>query len=361
MEETGLSPSIASRWDIPSWYRRVGLGSWLFLGIVAAIVLFSVLIAATSDIIAPSVLGAFMAIAFLPVVDWITDRGLNRAIAAGMVVAGLVVGGIVLGWVIGSAIAGQADELTANLDSAVADIKDWTADSPVSEDVIDNIRETAGEAGTMISSGLAGRAVSVIDSAFGIVTGLILGAVVLYYLLKDFPQVASGRFENVEDEEERAMFQRIGQRTVDNVQNYFRGRTAMAMVNGVAIGLAAAVLGVPAAIAIAVVNFVGAYIPYLGAFVGGAFAVLMALGEGGFGLALVVLAISLAVNLLLENLLEPRLLGDTMDLHPLLILLATSLGGLIAGMIGLVLAAPAVAIAIDVKNELKSMGFFDDD
>jgi predicted PurR-regulated permease PerM len=118
---------------------------------------------------------------------------------------------------------------------------------------------------------------------------------------------------------------------------------------------------VPAAAAIAVVNVLGAYIPYLGAFIGGAFAVLMALGEGGIGLALIMLGITLAVNLLLENLLEPVLLGDSLNLHPLLILLATSLGGLIAGMIGLILAAPLTAIVIDIKSELKTAGFFDED
>ena len=46
-------------------------------------------------------------------------------------------------------------------------------------------------------------------------------------------------------------------------------------------------------------------------------------------------------------------------MHPLLILLATSLGGLIAGMIGLILAAPATAIVIDVREELRAAGFFD--
>ena len=157
------------------------------------------------------------------------------------------------------------------------------------------------------------------------------------------------------------MLERIGERTVYNVQNYFRGRTAMALVNGLAIGLAAVLLGVPAAGAIAVVNVIGAYIPYLGAFIGGAFAVLMGLGEGGIGLALIMLGITLAVNLLLENFLEPVLLGDSLNMHPLLVLLATSLGGLVAGIVGLILAAPLTAIAIDVQHELKAAGFFDDD
>ncbi|MDH3731544.1 MAG: AI-2E family transporter, partial [Acidimicrobiia bacterium] len=70
---------------------------------------------------------------------------------------------------------------------------------------------------------------------------------------------------------------------------------------------------------------------------------------------------TLVVNLLLENLLEPMLLGGSLDLHPLLILLATSLGGIVAGLIGLILAAPALAIAMDIKRELKAAGFFDND
>ncbi len=72
------------------------------------------------------------------------------------------------------------------------------------------------------------------------------------------------------------------------------------------------------------------------------------------------LAITLAVNLLLENLLEPMLLGGSLDLHPLLILLATSLGGIVASIIGLILAAPALVIAIDINAELRAAGFFDD-
>jgi predicted PurR-regulated permease PerM len=67
------------------------------------------------------------------------------------------------------------------------------------------------------------------------------------------------------------------------------------------------------------------------------------------------------VNLVLENFLEPVLLGSSLNLHPLTILLATSLGGILAGLIGLILAAPVVAIASSIKRELRSTGFFDSD
>lgn len=133
----------------------------------------------------------------------------------------------------------------------------------------------------------------------------------------------------------------------------------MAVINGGAIGLVAAVIGVPMAFAITVVNFVGAYIPYLGAFVGGAFAFLLALSGGGLTDALVMVATALLVNLVLENALEPRLLGDQLDLHPLVVLVATVLGGLAAGMVGLILAAPLTAIGSNLYREMKGSGFFD--
>jgi predicted PurR-regulated permease PerM len=131
-------------------------------------------------------------------------------------------------------------------------------------------------------------------------------------------------------------------------------------MNGAAIGLAAAVMGVPAATAIGVVNFFGAYVPYLGAFFGGAFAVLMALGDGGLSLALLMLALTLGVNLILENLLQPVLIGGSLSIGPLPVLLATTFGGMLAGMVGLVLAAPTLAIVLDARRELKAAGFFDE-
>ena len=84
------------------------------------------------------------------------------------------------------------------------------------------------------------------------------------------------------------------------------------------------------------------------------------MGEGGIGLALVMLGVTLAVNLLLENLLQPVLIGSSLDIGPLSILLATTVGGMFAGMVGLVLAAPLLAIALDVRRELAASGFFDE-
>ena len=64
--------------------------------------------------------------------------------------------------------------------------------------------------------------------------------------------------------------ERIVNSALRDVQGYFGGKTALAVVNGVSSALAMYFIGVPGALAIGVVNFIGAYIPYIGAFFGGA-------------------------------------------------------------------------------------------
>ena len=105
-----------------------------------------------------------------------------------------------------------------------------------------------------------------------------------------------------------------------------------------------------------VVNFVGGYIPYIGAFLGGGLAVIVALGDGGFPQAAIMLVIVLAANLALENFVEPKVMGQSLDIHPLIVLVATALGGLLGGIVGLILAVPAYVIARTAISRFRSRG-----
>ena len=108
-----------------------------------------------------------------------------------------------------------------------------------------------------------------------------------------------------------------------------------------------------------VVNFVGGYIPYIGAFLGGGLAVIVALGDGGPGKAAIMLVAVLASNLLLENFVEPKVMGRSLDIHPLIVLVVTALGGLLGGMVGLILAVPAYVIARSAFSRFRSRGVVD--
>jgi predicted PurR-regulated permease PerM len=128
--------------------------------------------------------------------------------------------------------------------------------------------------------------------------------------------------------------------------------TLVAAFNGVVVFLGALALGVPLAGTIGVVTFVTAYVPYIGAFIAGAFAVVIALGSEGTTTALIMLVIVILANGLLQNIVQPLAFGATLDLHPVVIMLVTIGAGALFGMMGLILAAPLVSAAVHVTRAL---------
>ncbi|HUV19833.1 MAG TPA: AI-2E family transporter [Ilumatobacteraceae bacterium] len=332
----------------------------MFIGTVLALAVITVMIAATRDLTIPLAIGIFLAIVFAPFVDWLEDRGIKRGAGAGIVLVGLVAVIVGCGWITAEALYSQGDALTENLQGAVEEVKTWVEDLPISAAAVDEVDSTAHDAAPVARDGVATAVATLFDSAAGMIAGLVLGAMVLYYILKDGATLTRKWVDRKADPARRDAAERVIDKSVNDIQSYFGGQTALALVNGVSIALGMYFLGVPGALAVGVVNFVGAYIPYIGAFFGGAFAVLMALGDGGVGLALAALAVVLVAQVVLENLLQPKLLGTSLNLHPLTILLATTLGGMIAGMVGLILAAPVLAIGLDLSRELKAVGFFND-
>ena len=120
------------------------------------------------------------------------------------------------------------------------------------------------------------------------------------------------------------------------------------------ITIGALILDVPLAGTIGVVTFVGAYVPFVGAFVSGAFAVVIALGAHGTSTALIMLVIVILANGLLQNIVQPFAMGSALDLNPLVVLVVTIAAGCLVGMIGLVLAAPLTSAAVHILRELSA-------
>ena len=139
---------------------------------------------------------------------------------------------------------------------------------------------------------------------------------------------------------------------IRSLRRYFLGVTIVAAFNGVVVGLGALALGVPLAGTIAVVTFVTAYVPFIGAFVAGAFAVILALGSEGTQTALIMLVIVILANGLLQNIVQPVAFGATLSLNPLVVLIVTIGAGCLFGMIGLVLAAPLTSAAVHISGDL---------
>jgi predicted PurR-regulated permease PerM len=139
---------------------------------------------------------------------------------------------------------------------------------------------------------------------------------------------------------------------IASLRRYFLGVTIVAAFNAVVVGVGALALGVPLAGTIAVVVLVTAYIPFIGAVVSGAFAVLLTLSSQGTTAAIIMLVIVLLANGLLQNIVQPIAFGATLDLNPLVVLIVTIGFGSLFGMVGMVLAAPLTSAALHISREL---------
>jgi putative heme transporter len=136
--------------------------------------------------------------------------------------------------------------------------------------------------------------------------------------------------------------------------NFVRVQVFVAIVDALGIGLGAFFLGLPLVVPIAVAVFLGAFVPFIGATVTGAFAVLVALVFEGPGAALIMVIIVVAVQQLESQILQPLVMGAAVAVHPLAVVLAVAAGGYLAGIPGVLFAVPLVAFGNVVVRYLAS-------
>ena len=102
---------------------------------------------------------------------------------------------------------------------------------------------------------------------------------------------------------------------------------------------------IPLAVPIFILYFFLSFIPFIGAWLTGAFAVLIAFSTGGASAALIVSLSLLVSNGTIQSAVSSWALGSSLKIHPVAVLLATLVGGIIAGILGMILGAPLVAAA----------------
>ena len=121
---------------------------------------------------------------------------------------------------------------------------------------------------------------------------------------------------------------------------YVRATFLVALVDAVGIGTGLAIMGVPLALPLASLVFLGAFIPLVGAVLTGFLAVVVALLAKGFVYALITLGLIIAVQQLEAHVLQPLVMGRAVSVHPLAVVLAIAAGGVLAGIVGALLAVP---------------------
>lgn len=345
VKATRLQDSFAT----PRWLRDLGRSSWLLVGLLLLLFGLIWLLAETYTITGPMVGALIVSVVAMPVVRRL-EQHMPRAVAAAVVLLAIAAIAIFIVVIVIAGITGQSSEISAALAAGVDRIQGWMKSAGVDSSSASGAATTAKHAAGQMTSTLVHGVVHGIRGLASVLFGLSLAALGTFFLLKDGQQMRGWLDRHVGLPEPIAST--ISGAVITSLRGYFRGVTLVAAFNGVVVGLAALILDVPLAGTIAVVTFVTAYVPYIGAVVAGTFAVLIALGAQGTGIAIAMLVVVLLANGLLQNLVQPFAMGSALHLNPLVVLVVTIGAGCLFGMLGLVLAAPLVSAAVRVAKEL---------
>jgi putative heme transporter len=334
----------------PPWLRNLGFSSWLLVGFVLIIVGLIWLLAETSTIVMPVILATVLGAVAGPGVGWLERHRVPRIAGAILVLLGLVAIGVLIFCLVFGGISAQSGDISAKLNQALVKIQGWLSD--VGVDNAQNATKGVQEAAPDIKTTLLGGVASGIDALPPPVFFLSFAVLHTLFVLKDGPVMH--RFINRHLGVPEPVADVVTTNIAKSLRSYFLAVTIIAAFNGVVIGGAALILGVPLAGTIAVVTFVGAYIPFVGAWVAGGFAVLIALGAGSTSDAVIIAVVALLANGVLQQMIQPFVMGATLSLNPLVVLVVTIGAGALFGMVGLTLAAPLTSAAVHISNELRS-------
>ncbi|MFR9798119.1 AI-2E family transporter [Streptomyces sp. MS06] len=334
---------------LPRPVRR--LGAWCaVLLLVAGVVWVGVRLCAEFRTAVTPVLLALLGTALLgPFHRTLVRARLPRSLAAGLTCVAVlaVVGGAV--YIVVAALVETGDQILASLKSAAKSVADHFGAAGTSlDDLASNGRDLLSRfGGTAASNVISG--VSVVGQA---VAMGVLALLLVFFFLRDSDKAADtlrslapgGTADTVEA---------MARRAFQAVEGFMRGTTLIALIDAVCITAGLLVLRVPGAVGLGALVFVGAYIPYLGAFLSGTISVLVALADRGFAIALWALGVVLAVQVLEGHVLQPAIQSRTVQMHPAVVMLAITAGASVAGILGMLLAVPLTAAAFGIVQELR--------
>ena len=354
----GAPPPIAAEdmrrldglFSAPRWLRDLGFAAWLLVAVFLVLGGLAWVLGQTATIVQPVLVGTIVAVVAAPIVGWLHRHRLPRAAGAGIVLLGLVaIAGAVLVLVI-AGIVDQGDALAAYASQAADKVDAWLRGVGVDRSGAAAADSHVSAAVPQIISTLVRGVLHGIQGIASLAFAVSFAALSIFFLLKDGPSMRT--WVDGHMGVPLPVARTITGGVIRSLRGYFRGVTLVALFNATLVGLGALALGVPLAGTIAVVSFVTAYVPFVGAFIAGTLAVIVALGAKGATTALIMLVIVILANGLLQNVMQPFAMGSALDLNPLVVLVITIASGCLFGMVGLILAAPLASAAVHITHDL---------
>ncbi|MEU1307079.1 AI-2E family transporter [Streptomyces shenzhenensis] len=285
-----------------------------------------------------------------PLYRRLVAAGVHRSLAAGLTCVAVVavVGGAV--YIVVAALIDTGDQIVASLrDAGKSLARHFGAAGTSLDDLAANSRKLLGKfGGTAASNVISG--VSVVGESIAMA---VLALLLVFFFLRDSHRAAE-TIRSIAPRGTGDTLEAMARRAFGAIEGFMRGTTVIALIDAACITVGLLILRVPGAPGLGALVFVGAYIPYLGAFLSGAVAVLVALADRGVVIALWALGVVLAVQVLEGHVLQPAIQSRTVQMHPAVVMVAITAGASVAGIVGMLLAVPLTAAAFGVAHELRT-------
>ncbi|HKY68901.1 MAG TPA: AI-2E family transporter [Acidimicrobiales bacterium] len=352
------TPARAERPLVHPFVARAGAYAWRIIGVGIVGWALLKLLTALWVLVLAGATAVLLGRALDPVANVLRRRGLPRALVAAVTLVGFLVALVGIFSLLVPAIVDEFSDLGPTLEDAVDDLEDWLVDDSPFDVSRQDVQDFRDEARNRVSDSLESQRGTVVSGtvvAFEVITGLVLALITTFFLLKDGDRFGRWLLTFVPDQR-REVARRMSARAWRTLGGYLRGSATLGVIEGIIIGTTVWLVGGALAVPVAVITFFAAFLPFAGAVIAGAVAVLVTLVTAGFTPAVIVLVVAVLVQQFDNDLLAPIVFGKNLELHPLVVLAAIVGGSTLFGAFGAILAVPTTAMTINVIAEWRAHG-----
>jgi predicted PurR-regulated permease PerM len=331
-----------------------------WLAIFAALVLMLWLL---SEILLPFIAGAAIAYLLTPVTDRMEKLGVNRLAAALLIITVVVMVIVLVILLVAPILGNQLWSFIANIPGYVSRLQSLLSDPSrpwlqkilgagfnVDKPISDLVTQGVGWLTSFLQSLWSGGRALV--SLFSLV---VVTPVVAFYLIYDWHRMIRS-VDNAIPVHQRETVRRLAREVDAAIAGFVRGQTAVCLILGSFYAVALTLSGLNFGLLIGLISGIITFIPYVGSMTG----LILALGVAvaqfwpDYSSILMVLGIFLVGQFLEGNLLAPKLVGESVGLHPVWLIFALLAFGYLFGFVGLLVAVPlAATIGVLVRFALK--------
>jgi len=247
-------------------------------------------------------------------------------------------------WLAGNSVQQQMNELSQTLPAAIENAKEKLNNNTIGKKITDQ----AGSAET--KKKLSGLMQTFFKSTFGVLGDLYVVIIIGIFFTAGYRTYLSGLMKLFPSgKKQRA--QDIIEKAGDTLKKWLKGQLFAMLVVAVLTAIGLFILGVPMALTLALIAGILNFIPNFGPLIAIIPAALISFMQGPTT-ALIVIALYMVVQILESSIITPQIQKKMINMPPALIIIAQLVMGIFAGVLGLVLATPVIAIVIVLVNEL---------